>query len=90
MMGGLWQATSTVLQVICSICHHFGGKTGFNTVNPSLHREGLSRALPDDEQNGHTPPKLGNYWEVSGNLLGIGDGFPNTSLVLMETLLTLS
>ena len=23
------------------------------------------------------------FW-VSGNLLGIGDGFPNTSLVLME------
>ena len=50
----------------------------------------------DDEQNGRcNVPKLKSYWEIhplcprdfpppSGNLLGMEDGFPNTSLVLIH------
>ena len=57
----------------------FTGRIGFNTVNPSLstYREGFLDELPREGL-------MVNRMAVLQQNLGIGDGFPNISLVLVE------
>ena len=73
-------------------------RVDFNTVNPSLPRmDSLIHPwrFIDDEENVHCPFSTKNWkihplqpwaWplRLSGNLLGVGDWFTNTSLVLVE------
>ena len=61
------------------ILSSFTGRIGFNTVNPSLstYREGFLDELPREGL-------MVNRMAVLQQNLGIGDGFSNISLVLME------
>ena len=72
--------------------HHLDGEVGFNTVNPSLSTGRIIRCTPWWWIEWRTPPKLWSYWEIQPlcppdfprDGWKDGDGFPNTSLVLME------
>ena len=70
-----WWSTDT-------FSHHRQGRIDFNTVNPSLSR-GMNFLIHLCRwiSLGLRPRKISR---VSGNLLAVGDGFPNTSLLLVE------